>query len=767
MGKDKDQWFMNRRTFLKAVGTGIVGGAVLGRFPFQSFTYDEAMAAAAKEGETAIPTFCAMCGPRAYCGVYAFTKNGRFTKVAGMKESPVNAGGLCPKGQAAPQWVYSPERLKYPLKRVGAKGEGKFQRITWDEAIGIVAETLKEQKKKYGPETLGMLSPARRTYSDYCYRFLIAHGSPNYGHSGICAMQMGFTWHYTVGDWPRTVDYRNSDLILVWGKQPIYSGPAQQGVREYVAAKARGAKIISIKPSMEPDVGLADEWVPVRPGTDAALALGMLNVVVNKNLIDKEFVEKWCYGYDRLQDHVQKYTPEWAERITGVPARQIIDVATRFATTKRAGIELGNGVEHVPSSNDAIRAVAILVCITGHLDRPGGNVFGGPSKMPRPKGVHLKERYTQEWVDKLVYPEFPKVFQPALEGTSSAYYGMLESVLTEKPYPMRTIIAPGTQALPSTRGSKRVVEALKKLDFYVVADVARTADMPYADIVIPLSTPYESDHPFDVAGNWIMATNKVIEPLGETKSMYEFLCDLAVKTGYGADFWGGSMTASQNEQLKPLGMTIDELRKHPTGIKYDGIPRKYENYETTFKRKSTRISGGPYLPQGKVAIYNTSFEKAGFNPLPEWKEPPESITGTPELVKKYPLILTDYHTSNVFTASWQRNVPYLREIQPYPTIHIHPDTAAERGIKDGDWVRVESPHGWIKVKAQFYPGIRPDTVMVLHGWWQGCKELGFEDFPILDGGANVNIMYSVDAKKAFDPIITAMSSQTLVQVSKV
>ena len=167
-----------------------------------------------------------------------------------------------------------------------------------------------------------------------------------------------------------------------------------------------------------------------------------------------------------------------------------------------------------------------------------------------------------------------------------------------------------------------------------------------------------------------------------------------------------------------------------------------------------------------MAIYNTTFEEVGFNPLPEWREPPESITGTPELTKKYPLILSDYHTSKVYTSSMQRNVPNLREVMPYPALHIHPDTASERGINNDDWIIVESPHGWMKVKAEIYPGIRPDTVMILHGWWQGCKELGFGDFPLFDGGANVNIMYSVDPKKAFDPIITAYASQTLVQVRK-
>jgi anaerobic selenocysteine-containing dehydrogenase len=770
MEKGKDQSFLSRRDFLKATGAGIVGAAVLGTSPFESFTLDEAMAAATKEGETAIPTICAMCGPAPGCGVYAFTKNGRFTKVAGMKESPVNMGAVCPKGQAAPQWVYSSERLKYPLRRVGKKGGGKFQRITWDDAIEIIADKLKEQKQKYGPESLGMLSPASRTYSEYLFRFLIAHGSPNYGHSGICATQMSFCFHYTFGERPTGVDYANSDLVLVWGRQPIYSGPAQESVRAYVNAKARGVKLIAIKPTVEPDVGLADMWVPIRPGTDAALALAMLHVVVNEDLIDKPFVEQWCYGYDQLKEHVQKYPPTWAEKITGVPAKQIEEVARLFATTKRAGIDLGNGVEHAPSAADAIRAVAILIAITGHLDRPGGTVFGAASKMPTPKNVNLWERYTQDWVDKLVYPEYPKAFQPFVHarsaGTTSAYFGLFDSVLTEKPYPIRAIIAPGSQALASTRGSKRVVEAMKKLDFFVVTDVSRTTDMPYADIVMPLATPYEIDHPFEVKGNWIMARNKVIEPVGSPKSIFDFILDLGVKMGYGADFWGGSMVASMNDQLKPLGMTIDELRKQPTGIKYEVIPRKYEKYETVFKKKSPRISRAPFLPQGKVAIYNTSFKEAGYNPLPEWREPPESITGTPELTKKYPLILSDYHTSNVYTASWQRNVPLLREIHPYPTLHIHPDTATQRGIKTGDWVRVESPHGWMKVKAEHYPGIRPDTVMILHGWWQGCKELGFEDFPLLDGGANVNIMYETNREKAFDPLITAMSSQTLVQVSK-
>ena len=731
------------------------------------FTYKQAIASAAAAGENVIPTFCSMCGPTAGCGIYAFTKGGKMTRVAGMAEGHRNRGGLCPKGFAAPEWLHSPERLTTPLMRTGERGEGKFKPITWDEAVGAIADKLLEQKQKYGPESLAILSPAHRNYKNLFLRFLAVHGSPNHGHSGICAVQRAFAFHHTLGCWPQP-DTNNSDLIIYWGRQPIYSGPASLPARELISAKKRGARIVSIKPSMEPDAGMADIWVPLRPGTDAALALAMLHTIIEDNLIDWDFVREWCFGYSELKEHVKQYTPEWGEQITGVPAKQIVNTARLYATTKAASIDLGNGVEHTPSSNDAIRAIAILIAITGHLDRPGCNLIGGPPEYIQPRSERRNDLITQKMTDKLVAPEFPMAFQPFIEGPASAYYRILESVLTEKPYPVRTIIAPGTQPLVSTRGTKNVIEALKKVDFFVTIDVTRPAEMAYADIVLPTTTPYESDHPFELQDNWLMARSKVVKPPGDFKSIHEFVLDLGVAMGYGRDFWNGSIRDYENYRLEPYVMTIDELRSHAIGVRLVSIPgseRKYRKYAQTFSQKSMRISGDPYLPQSKVALYNTAFEKEGFTPMPVWREPPESLTGTPELTERYPLLLSDYHTTKFFSASWLRNVPRLREAQPYPTVHIHPDTAAARGIQDGDWVRVESPHGWLKVKAEIYPGIRPDTVMIQHGWWQGCDELGLPDMPLTDGGANVNHLYSVDPAKAYDPIITAMSSQTLVEVS--
>lgn len=726
-----------------------------------------------KPEECMIPTFCSLCGPSMGCGLNCYVQDGRLVRVEGMKESPINKGKLCLKAFASMQWLYSPQRLKYPLKRVGKKGEGKFERVTWDEALDLIADRLKEQKEKYGPESLAVLSPQARSYKSYFIRFLTTHGSPNYCHSGICAIQRAFGFAYTaaapmigmVGS-----DYEYTDCIVIWGANPVYAGAPTGNLKRILDAKERGAKLVVIKPEMQPDAAKADIWLPIKPGTDGALALAMLNVIINENLYDEDFVSRWCYGFDKLVPHIQQYTPEWAEPITGLPAEQIKEVARLYGTAKSACIFAGNAFDQAVDSNNAIRAVAILIAISGNLDRPGGNIIPMEGAMPMPKPVTLHERYTQEFIDKLVGPEMPLCFQPFIEGTSSAYYKAINSVITGEPYPIRAIIAPGTQPTVITRDSKRVIEALEKLEFLVVVDVMENSSMPWADVVIPVTTMYESDHPFEASmagtGSWIMARNRVIEPLGDYKSDYEFWLDLGVKMGYGEDFWNGNIEDCMNYQLENLGMTMEELRKHPTGIVYGPKPMVYEKYEKIFSTPSTRLSKAPYLPQGKVAIYNTTFEENGYNPLPEWVEPPESPTGTPELLEKYPLVFFDTHTSEAYNHGWLRNVPYMREIQPEPWIHIHPDTARQRGINDGDWVIVESPHGWIKMKALYFPGIRPDTIMSLHGWWQGCEELELPGYPLLDGGANVNIMYSSDPDKAFDPVLTAMPKQTLVQVRK-
>ncbi len=727
------------------------------------YTYAEAQALARERGEEVTADFCPMCGPggRA-CRVCAFTKDGRLLRVMGMAEGAMNRGGICARGLASPEWLYSPDRLKKPLLRVGEKGEGRFREISWDEAVAIAAEKLREQKAKYGPESLAILSPNHRNYKDIILRFLSVHGSPNHAHSGICAMQRAFAFHYTVGASPQC-DYVRSKLIIYWGRQPVYSGPAGPGARELLAAKARGAKTVAIKPSMEADSAKADLWLPIRPGTDAALALALLNVVLEEELIDRDFAGKWCFGLAELREHVKQYPPEWAEHICGIAAGDIRALAREYAAEPAACIDVGNGLEHAPSCCDAVRAIAMLMALTGHLDRPGCNFFPSGDG-PQPQSLRRPDLWTPELVSKINAPEFPLAFQPFMEGPATAYYKTIESVLTGEPYPVRCLIAPGTQPVVSNRGSKNVVEALKKLDFFIVLDVMKTAEMAYADLVIPVTTGWESPYPFEVQSGRAIARPGTVKPLGDYKSTVEFFLDLAVAMGYGGDFWNGDPEAMEAWRIEPLGISMEELRAAPLGVEISKPqPKKYEKYAEIFSAKSPAIGRPLFLREGKVALWSSALANAGFEPLPVWREPPESITGTPELLERYPLLLSDYHTTKNFNASWLRNVPSLRALTPEPELHIHPSAAKTRGIAHGQWVRVESPHGHIRVKACYYEGIRPDTVMLAHGWWQGCGELGLPDLPLCDGGANVNDLYSV-APEAYDPLVTAMSSQTLVEV---
>jgi anaerobic selenocysteine-containing dehydrogenase/Fe-S-cluster-containing dehydrogenase component len=722
--------------------------------------------------ETMIATICALCGPGPGCGIECHVEDGRLVRVEGMEDAPLNKGTLCAKAYGSAQWLYSPQRLTHPLRRVGKKGEGKFERISWDEALDTVAAKLAEHKEMYGARSLAVLSPQARSCKEYVLRFLHDYGSPNSGHSAICFVQRAFGMAHTLGraDFHTTPDFEHAEVIVVWGANPVNAFTAMGLLRRLLAARERGAKLIVIKPEMQADAAKADVWLPVRPGADDALALAMLHVIVTERLYDEEFVAAWCYGFDELVEHVQGHSPEWAEPITGLSAERIREVARLYANAGAACILPGNAFDQTAASNHAVRAVAILMAITGNIDRPGGNIAPGPPSMPPLNPVFPRERLTQQAVDDLVAPEMPKPMQPFLEGTSSAYYGCLDAVLTGDPAPIKSIIAPGTQPTVITRGPRRVIEALEALEFFVVVDVMETASMPWADVVIPVATTYESDHPFEVRmtgeGMWLMARNKVVEPLGDYKSDYEFWLDLACRMGYGDDFWNGDIEACMDWQLQNLGITMKELREHPAGIVYKPNPPQFEKFAQTFSTPSLRFSGEPYLPQAKVAIYNTTYEENGFSPLPEWVEPPESPTGTPELVERYPLTLFDTHTTDVFNHGWLHNVPCLREVHPDPWIHIHPETALARGIEDGDWVVVESPHGFIRVRAQHFPGIRPDTVMGIHGCWQSCEELGLPGQALLDGGANINLLYSIDPDKAFDPVVSAMAKQTLVQIRR-
>ncbi|MBN1190293.1 MAG: molybdopterin-dependent oxidoreductase [Dehalococcoidales bacterium] len=745
-----------------------------------------ATTAGAEAVEKIIPTFCHGCGaakPR--CAVLCRVKNGRFIGVEGNPDACNNgrrgSASLCAKGHTGPQVVYSPDRLLFPLKRAGERGEGKFQRITWDEALETIAAKLKETRDRYGPESYGVLSPEFwPVLGTLGRRFLNVHGSPNYLHSGICATPRMAAALITIGfnSWS-TDDFEKSKLIVNWGANPENSGPNQGVTFSILNALEKGAKLIDIRPMMDPLASKADLWLPVRPGTDCALALSFLNVIIGEKLYDFDFVAEWCHGFDKLADYVRHYSPEWAAGITGLPVDRIRQAARMIGAIKPVFIKTGNGIgDQTTDGTSTIMATSLISAITGNLDIPGGYYSGPPPVGPGLIRINripsLGEKAPPGFVEKLVAPETPVWFQKAVHwdgGPTGTYYGGLMSIITGKPYPIRVLQASCTNPLSATRNPKKVAEALKKVDFFFTMDVHRAPHIDYADIVLPACTDYEHSHQIEVKnmaeGTWIGIYNKVVEPPGECRSDWQFYLDLAVKMGYGADFWNGDMDACLREQLEPSGISLEELRSSPRGIFVERnappASAEYRRYDRLFKR----------LPHGKVQCCNEliggkdDLTGSGTLPyFPVYQGPPEGIAETPRLTEEYPLIISDVHAYRLSHHSYLNDAPYLRELEPYPWLRINPATAQKYGIADGDWVKVESLYGWCRFKAEYFPGISPEVLMTRRGWCQPCQELGLPGYPVFDGGSEVNNLYNTD-ESLFDRFHSQMPKQTLVKISRI
>jgi thiosulfate reductase/polysulfide reductase chain A len=783
---------ISRRTFLKATGLAGAGVAMGGSLNLLSQSEPKAVKAAPSEDVKIVQTWCQMCSSgKSFCGINCHIKDGKWVNISGNPEIGnsygVGSTSLCPKGNSGMQAPYVPNRLKYPMKRIGEKGEGKFKRITWDEAYKIIGDKYKETKEKYGPESLCMLSPeAWPVISTLGNRLLNVHGSPNYAHSAICAVQRMQTTAVTIGSAataPGQVD--KTKLIVNWGANTENAGCNRYGenLAGRLDALQKGCKLIDIRPMLDPLAAKADVWVPVRPGTDGALALGILNIIIGENLYDHEFVSQWCHGFDQLAEHVKQFTPEWASEKTGLPVEQIYKVARMMGTIKPMGIFGGNGVgDQQRDGHWGYAAILLIPAITGNLAIPGGGGAGLPtgpalikvnaidvltSRMPE-----SAEDKANGWVagtSKLVAPELP-AWMPR---RTSAYYRAIMSILHEDPYPIRLLQSSRTTPFGATRNPHKVREALMKVEFLYTADVYWAPHLPYADVVLPACTGYEHSHQIAVKnmaeGTWLTITNAVVPAMYESKSDWEIFLGIGKAAGYGADFWDGDPEAFLRYQLEPSGYTLEEVRKNWVFVpRTDPLPAPtYKNYKDLFAR----------LPHNKVQCYNEFVggkpncypwgpgPKGTLGYLPEYKGPPEGIAETPELAKEYPLIITDVHADRRAQHSYYNDIPYLRELGPYPWCCINPATAKKYGIKNGDWMKIESIHGWIVLKAEYLEGISPECLMARRGWWQSCPELGLPGYDVFNGGADSSLLYNTDVE-LFDDFHSAMAKQTLVKISK-
>lgn len=658
-----------------------------------------------RTGATVYKTECFICNSG--CDAVAYVKNRKVMKVEGDLSSPVTKGTLCAKGLASKFILYHPGRLKHPMIRVGNRGDGKWKRISWDEALGTIVERFREVEKKYGKQSIALATGTSRGWIRFFKRFANAFGYQMTGPgTAQCALPRQTSSLFVIGSYAMECpDYDHTRCMLVWGANPPATWPVK--ALGMMAAKARGAKLIVVDPVFTETASKADLWLQLRPGTDAALALSMLNVVINERLYDQDFVDKYCVGFEELKKRVQRYSPKKVAEITWVPEEQIIEASEKYATTRPASVTQAVAIDQNADTISTSRAIAMLSAIIGNIDVPGGNIPLMPTGILRTTDPEhtLRNRLSKESHKKrLGSKEYPFLASEQCTQNPTAHNATLwKAILTDKPYPIRALFCQGSNMLVCYANTGMVRKALLSLDFFVVVDLFMTPTAELADVVLPAASWLEREavtYSHQVSYRHVHLQQKVAE-IGECWTDIKILNELASRLGFG------KLMFNSDEDyfdflLKGRGITFEEFRR--LGIL--SVPYTYRKYEKEgFKTRS-----------GKVELYSGRLEELGFDPLPNYREPAESPISTPELAKEYNLILTTGGREPVFRHSELRNIPILREITPELCMKIHPKKAEELGIKDGDLVTVKSPRGSMEAKAYLTEGIDPRVVQVPSHW---------------------------------------------------
>jgi anaerobic selenocysteine-containing dehydrogenase len=581
------------------------------------------------------------------------------------------------------------------------RSNGRFEEISWDQALDEIAGKLKGLKEKFDPQVLGVFSGSigveNLEMAGLVQRFKAAFGSPNFfSVESVCYRMRIRVRQMTFGRY--AVEEMDSNLYILWGHNPDHSDfPLKFALKKNLK---KGAKLVVIDPKR---IDLADQahmYLRIRPGTDGALALAMMNVIINEKLYDQEFVEKHTFGFDKLVPHVQKYSPEWAEEVTWVPAEEMRKLARLFAGTKGASIFQGTCThDQTANGTQNSRAFAVLQAITGNINVPGGWVT---SPFPRFGNMGLSVEGDPVGSDQ--YPLFFEIW-----GRKSPY-GVVTVVPESIPEKLKAFLVVGGNPLISMPDSNAFGEAFRKLDLLVVHDLFMTDTGRAAHYVLPACSHLEKwgvAYTYNVCHSipFLMLRKKCIEPLHESWSEWKFLSELGKRLGMEEQFPWKSEEELVAFELAPSGCSFDYLlHEKPEGDFY--ARKRYEIPDGLFR-----------APSGRIELYSEALENVGFDPLPAFLEPERGLNrAKKEFLEKYPLILSTGSRNLYYTHSQHRKVGRLRKMSPEPVAEIGLMTAEKFGIKDGDEVVIETNRGQVRMKARLDERITEGVVLVPHGW---------------------------------------------------
>jgi anaerobic selenocysteine-containing dehydrogenase len=635
------------------------------------------------------------------CGIEITLRDGKLHRIKPRQDHPL--GIVCRRGIHAEEIIYSPDRLRFPMKRIGNRGEGKLERVSWKEAFELSAQLIKGVVERYGPEAMAIYS-GRGGFEDslrdiftvgghdyVCLNFLFPLGSPNtFTCSSICnnshrvlapVTTLGTSFDHLFPD------FKNTDRVVVWGSNPATDSPPIN-LRRILEAKNRGAKVVVIDPLKSYTAEKADEWVGVRPGTDGALALGMAHVLMEKGFYDTIFADDWTHGFREFREYVREFPPEKVEKITWVKKREIERLAEDFAKP-RTSLLLHTGLEYTNSGVQNIRAILTLWALTGNLDRQGGLVFRTPQVSPIRRN-RITPPPGKPAVGSDRYPLYCDL------NRSGHFMEVPRAILDGDPYFIKGLIVLGSSIITSFPNPDLWRRCCESLDVLIVIDRFLTNEAMYADIVFPATTMFEITSYKRYPGH-LSFREKVISPVGEAKNDYLILAELAKALGYGDRY-----PQSEEEMLKFVfdrsPVSLEQSRSKPEGIALPSPPMAYEKYKKGLLRKDGKP--GFETPSGRFEISSGLLKKYGYDPLPVYQEPSEGPLGSPELAKEFPLVLTTGTRIQSTFRSQHLNIPGLLKLQDKPNILIHPEDAGPRGIRDGDKVWVRTKRGRVPFYAK-------------------------------------------------------------------
>lgn len=639
-------------------------------------------------------TVCRLCS--ACCPVEVEINNGEL--VNARRITPFEKAIVCPKLANAKNIVYSKDRVLKPLLRETLSED--FREVSWQEALDFIANKIEGIKSSYGAQSIALLRGMAADWGtpwDYAVRLMSALGSPNtLGNGSVCfvAREIAHTYTYGAITIPQPKDAR---CIVIWGKNDRNTLPVM--AEAIIFAKERGAKVIVIDPVKTFFSEIADLWLRIKPAHDGALAMAMAKIIVEEGLYDKDFVERYCVGFDALREVLAKLDLGELSEKASIPVEPIEEVARIYGTTKPACIIDGNGIDMQTEVFQATRAICILRALTGNIDIQGGDFIPQPIPL---LNVQLRDKVSDVPSVMLDYPHFEK-FHPTwgLHGQSC----LIDAIVEEKPYPVKFLFVQSGNPAVTMMDSKRVREAFKRLECLVMIDMFKNKTSEFAHVILPAASCFEKTqiNRAYIRNCFIMLQQKVIEPLGESKGDIEIIFELAKALGVGEYFPWRTVEEALDYQLEPTGLTIEELKRNPQGIWYEK-PR-YKKYE----------SEGFKTPSGKVEIFSERLADTDHDPIPfmnGFLRDPISFRGIGDLG----FIGISGERVNCYTHTQFRKIRELRNLDREPFININPKDAEKLNIKDGDLLRVSTPRGKVEMKLKVSDVVKEGVIRIAWGW---------------------------------------------------